>query len=402
MNNKINEKTNRISIYLLAFGGFIVGTTELVVAGILNLIADDLQISIALAGQLVTAYSLAFAIGTPILVAFTSHIGRKKLLVFSLVVFIIGCLSSFFSISYSILIISRLILGLSAGLYTVVSLSSAVKLVSVEKMGSAIGIIALGFGSSMALGVPIGIVIADWWSWQMIFVILAISCLLIMLGLIRLMPQIEGDAPVPFTKQFTVLGNPVIVSGLLISLLMYTSNSMMLTYLSPYLQTILHLKASSIGMIILALGIVGMIGSRLGGLSADKWGSARTISFTLVGATVSLALMPVFTAPVAVGLALITVWFFSFFVGNPALQTYFIQQAPNSSNMVLGLNLSFVHLGLALGAGAGGTIASFTSTVLYNPWVASGTTILGLGVALISFALSKRKLAKRDDYQESL
>lgn len=381
---------NRLSIYLLALGAFLVGTAELVVAGILNIIADELRISIALAGQMITAYSLAFAIGTPILVALTSRMGRKQVLVSSLVVFILGCLVTFGSSQYAVLLGSRVILGLSAGVFTVVALSSVAKLVPADKMGGAIGMIALGFGSAMALGVPIGVAIANWGSWQTIFAILGMVSLLIMLGLIRLLPHIEGDAQVPFKQQLSVLGNPVIISGLFISLLLCTSNSIMLTYLTPFLQNILHMNAVSIGMMMFVMGVCGIIGSRLGGYGADKWGAARMIAFTLAMSTVSLALLPVLTAPLFVGIVLITVWMGSIFMNAPALQTYFIQQAPQSSNLVLSLNMSIIHLGLAIGAGAGGVIADSASTVLYHPWLASCTAALGLGAAIVSFSVRKR------------
>ena len=71
---------NRLVIYVLTIAVFFTATSELVVAGILNVLADQMQISVALAGQLITAYSLAFAIGTPIVVSLTARMGRKKLL----------------------------------------------------------------------------------------------------------------------------------------------------------------------------------------------------------------------------------------------------------------------------------------------------------------------------------
>lgn len=286
---------NRLNIYLLALGCFVVGTVELVVAGILGAIADDLHISIALAGQLITAYSLAFAIGTPIFVSLTSRIRRKTLLVSSLTVFIVGCLASFGSTQYVMLLLSRVILGLSAGVFSVVALSSVAKLVPSEKMGSTIGTIALAFGCVLTLGGPIGIAIAGWWRWQGIFALLGVVGLFIMLGLIRLLPHIEGDAPVRFKQQFAVLGNPVMISGLLLSFFMNTSNSIMLTYLTPFLQTILHLKASDIGVTMFVLGVSGMIGSRLGGFGVDKWGTVRMITYSLVISAASLALLPAFT-----------------------------------------------------------------------------------------------------------
>lgn len=63
---------------------------------------------------------------------------------------------------------------------------------------------------------------------------------------------------------------------------------------------------------------------------------------------------------------------FSMFVVGPAIQTYFIQQAPQSANLVLSINTSIIHLGLAAGAGAGGAMidaAATPSTIL--GWLAS-------------------------------
>ncbi|OMI24531.1 MFS transporter [Bacillus haynesii] len=383
-----------LSLYLLGLGAFLTGTAELVVAGILNIIANDLNISIALAGQLITAYSLAFAIGTPILVSLTSRMERKKLIIISLIVFIIGSLISYISSGYFILMVSRIILGLSAGVYQVVALSSAAKLVPAEKVGSAIGIIALGFGSAIALGVPIGVAISNLWSWPVIFIILGVFSLLILLGLIRLLPKIEGDARVPFLKQFSVLSNPIIVSGFLATLFMTTSNSIMLTYITPFLQNILHLTPSKISWMMLVFGVCSVIGSRYGGAGVDKWGTTKIISFSLLISSISLAFLPLLSTLMVIGLLLLSIWMFSIFVTGTAIQTYFIQEAPRSTNLVLSLNTSFVHLGTAVGAAAGGLIVRNTFTVLYNPWVASGTIILSLVIAFVSFSLRGKRASK--------
>ncbi|WP_028549432.1 MFS transporter [Paenibacillus sp. UNC451MF] len=385
---------NRLNIYLLALGAFVTGTAELIVVGILPAIANDLNISIALAGQLITVFSLSFAVGTPILVAVTSRVRRKTLLLSSLGLFIIGCLLSFISFDYTFLMGSRIILGLSAGIYTVVAFSSIAKLVPPEKTGSAIGMIALGISSAMVLGVPVGVAIVGWWSWQAIFALLGGVCLLVLLGMVRMLPQIEGDTPVLFQQQFKVLGNPVIVSGLLLSLFMTSSCSLMNTYLTPFLLDVLHMQFSSIGFMMLALGIAGVIGSRIGGIGVDHWGTVRMISICLTILAASLALLPIFHSSLAVGIVLILIWMFALSMMVPAIQTYFIQQAPQSSNLVLGLNTSILHLGVAVGASVGGIMVKTTATVFYHPWIASCILAAALAAAFVSFSLRRRNVSE--------
>ena len=54
-------------VYLLALGAFAVGTSAYVVSGMLPQVAADLGVSVAAAGQLSTAFALAYAIGAPVL-----------------------------------------------------------------------------------------------------------------------------------------------------------------------------------------------------------------------------------------------------------------------------------------------------------------------------------------------
>lgn len=69
-----------LALGALFLGAFVVGSTELVVVGLLTLIAWDLAVSVATTGALVTAYALGIAIGGPILAAATMRLGRRFLL----------------------------------------------------------------------------------------------------------------------------------------------------------------------------------------------------------------------------------------------------------------------------------------------------------------------------------
>src|SRR3954470_587696 len=68
-------------LYWLALGTFAVGTESFMIAGLLPGMAADLAVSVATAGQLVTAFALAYALSLPVLPALTGHIGRRALLI---------------------------------------------------------------------------------------------------------------------------------------------------------------------------------------------------------------------------------------------------------------------------------------------------------------------------------
>ncbi|WP_188989572.1 MFS transporter [Paenibacillus nasutitermitis] len=384
---------NRISIYILTIAVFFTATSELVVAGILNVLAEQLQVSIALAGQLITVYSLAFAIGTPIIVSLTARMERKKLLLLAMLVFIIGNVIAFISTSFTPLIASRILLGASSGVLLVAAFSAAVKLVPPEKIGSALGTIVLGFSSAMILGVPVGIALTNMFSWRVIFIFLAAGSLIILIAMALMLPEIQGDAPVPFGRQFTVLANPVILFALVLVLFREVGNSVMFTYLTSFLGTILHRSLSDIGFIMLAFGIAGALGSRVGGSAVDKWGTLRVIVISMTIHVVTLVMLPLTIHSFPLAIALLSLWVMSMFVMGPATQTYFIEKAPQSANLVISLNTSVTQIGLAAGAGLGGMAVTWNATVFYNPWIASAALFLAFMAAVVSFRYGTRMKA---------
>ncbi|MDQ6420621.1 MFS transporter [Paenibacillus sp. LHD-117] len=380
----------RWTVYILAFGVFLTATSELVVSGIMNIIADDLQISLALAGQLVTAYSLAFAIGTPIFVSLTSRMKRRKVLAYMLVVFAAGSSLASFASDIYVLMGSRIILGISSGVFLVAAFGATAKIVPAGKLGSSIATIVMGFSLSLILGVPVGILITEWLNWRAIFLILSAASLIMAYLVYRHVPEIEGDEPVAFAKQFKTLGSAAIVGGLIFTLFRESGGSVLFTYIIPYMQNILRMDPSYGSGIMLAFGLFGAIGSRLGGYGVDRWGAGRVILVNLVIQILAIAAMPLFSHSTAVGILLIGVMIFIMFATGPAVQSYFIQQAPRSTNLVLSLNTSVVHLGLAAGAGAGGYLVDASSTLRFHPWLSASLLLISLAV-IASFAYGRKK-----------
>lgn len=384
-----------IRVYLLAFGTLLTGTSEMIVAGIVHIIAADLQISVALTGQLVTVFSLSFAIGTPIIVTMMAKVGRKKLILAALAVFVIGNFLSIWSPTISILLLSRIILGVSAGTFIVLATSLAAKLVPPERIGNAISIVSMGFGAALVLGVPLGITISQWLGWRMVFAFLSIFSLLLMIALYCFIPSLPGEKPIPMKQQFSIFKNQKIVSGLFIFLFLITGYGTVYTFLAPFLKDLVKMNTTGIGLAMFVFGILALIGTRSGGYSVDRWGTAKTILFSISINAIALLILPFSTAIMFITLLIASIWIGASNTTIPALQTYLIQQAPQSSELALSASSSFAQLGLAIGAGLGGLIVTFSGTVAYNPWIGAFIVSIGLMLAIMTFFIREKTVRKQ-------
>ncbi|WP_257765408.1 MFS transporter [Burkholderia glumae] len=86
-------------------------------AGLLPIIAKDLSISLAAAGQLVTVFSLSYAISSPILTTVSAGVSRRRFLIVALLCFTAANFAACASPGYLSLLAARVLLAVSAGLY---------------------------------------------------------------------------------------------------------------------------------------------------------------------------------------------------------------------------------------------------------------------------------------------
>ncbi|GIP34572.1 MFS transporter [Paenibacillus sp. J2TS4] len=389
-NKRFDSKTN-LGILMLAIGMFVVGTVELVFAGVLKLISTDLGVSVATTGQLVTIYAVIYAIGTPILITLTSRIERKKLLLLSLFVFILSNVIAAISPNYIFLMISRIIAAISAGIFSVSSIAFAAKLVPPEKAGKAIGTTVMGFSSSLVLGVPLGTVVGEAFGWRMTFTFVALVTLLPMLGIWLFTQKVKGEAPVPLKTQFSILRKPAMVTGQLVSAFVFIGQFSLYTYFTPFLHHLAGFNMEKITIAFFVLGIFGILGSYIGGYSVDKWGVKKTLFVTIGSRTLTLFLLPLVGEHPIFLFLIMMAWSASGWATTPANQTYLRSLAPKLADMIIAVNTSFMQLGIALGSAMGGLIISNHYSYTSLSWFAGFITLVGLFSFFLSISLSNRQ-----------
>lgn len=377
-------------VFILALATFVAGTVELVIAGILGMIAQDLNVSVGAVGQLISIFSLVFAFGSPILIALTSKMERRKLLIISMLIFFLGNILSIVSINFTMLLIARIILAASCSIVVVVSITLAASTVAPNLRGRAIGLIFMGLSASLVFGVPLGTLIGDNFGWRMTFVLVAALSILATLGIIKFLPKVPAQPTVPLLKQLSTLKNPKIITIQLISVLELTGHFTVYTYFTPLLQDTMGLSANMISLVLLVFGVAGITGGWIGGWSSDKFGGAKTIPSALILFAISLFILPLATGSLVTLFIDVLFWGALVWILSPAVQSFLVQASPDSSDIQLGLNTSFLHLGVALGSGMGGVLVN-NYPVTTNTWVGGLMVVLALICALYSVSNIRNK-----------
>ena len=384
---------NKTVIYLLALAVFLIGTIEYIITGIIQMIATDLSVSTSVAGLLVTAFALSAAIGAPIVIALTINIDRKKILLWMLSLFIISNFITFFSHTFTMVLISRILQGLTGGIATVVAMAVATRLVDSEKRGSAIGIILMGLSSSLVLGVPLGTFLSEIIGWRALFIFIAFMTIIPVAVVYKRVPSIKEQEPVTIGMQLALLKDKRIVSAVAVTLFYVGGYSTLFTYLTPFLQATANLTMAEISGILLLAGVCSFVGSSIGGIAADKKGPKFTIFTGLVIQIGMLFLLPIIGGNLVGIVAIMMIWMIATWSTSPAQQYYLVTLVPKSPDIALSVNTSFIQFGFALGSGIGGFVIS-SSSILNLSWVSASTVVLALLMTFIIVVLERDSSSK--------
>ncbi|MGE1212477.1 MFS transporter [Bacillus pumilus] len=387
---------NKTVVYLLALAAFLIGTIEYIITGIIQMVADDLHVTTSVAGLLVTSLALSAAIGAPIVIALTINIDRKKILSWMLMIFILSNVITSVSHSFEMVMMTRILQGISGGTAIVVATAVATRLVEREKRGTAIGIILMGLSSSLVLGVPIGTFLSSIIGWKALFAAIGLITLIPLIVVYRRIPSMKEQEPVTLRMQLSILKDKRILLAVAVTLFYVGGYSTLFTYLTPFLQASANLSITEISGILLLAGICSFLGSSLGGMAADKKGPIFTIFTGIILQIIMLMLLAFVTGNLVVMVAVIMIWMIATWSTSPAQQLYLVTLVPKSPDIALSVNTSFIQFGFALGSGVGGVVLSETS-ILNLSWISAGTVFLALLMTILMVAFgrfSQRKSLK--------
>jgi DHA1 family inner membrane transport protein len=377
------ERAN-LALAVLFLGMFVQGSAELLIVGVLNLIAADLRVSIPAAGTLVTAYAVGFAIGGPILTALTIRLDRRAVLVGTLSLSILSNLVAVLTADFGSLLIARTVAGAVQGLFIAAAFGAGIAVVTPDRMGRAMAVVISGTAVSAAFGVPLGTLVGYGLGWRGSFAVVVAFAAVALVATLAIVPSVPSRGA-GAGSQARYAFAPRVLAVLVLNFLVFASVFAALTYVVPFLETVTGVSGALVSVFLLAYGLATAVGSLGGGRFADL-NAARTLIVGTFGVAGSLlALYLVGTIAPLVALAVVAWGLFAFGMAA-SLQYRVVSLAGPGRELAQSLPASAINLGIAFGSFAGGVaIGGFGAS-------AAVFTGLAIGTLAIAAALATRSL----------
>ncbi|MGV2100628.1 MFS transporter [Rhizobium sp. 21-4511-3d] len=384
-----------LALFALTVAAYAIGTTEFVIVGLLPTVAQDLHITLPLAGLIVSVYALGVTFGAPILTALTGRIERKPLLLGLMALFIVGNTLAALSPGYAPLLVARVLSAFAHGVFFSVGSTIAADLVPENRRASAIAMMFMGLTVAIVTGVPLGTFIGQTFGWRATFAAVAGLGVIAFAAIAVLLPSTLSKAePATLRQQAGVLGSGRLLIVFAMTALGYGGTFVAFTFLASILQDVTGFSASSVSLILVLYGLAIAAGNIVGGRIANRDPVAALTWLFVAQAAVLLlfsftAVSPWLTIPTLAALGFLS------FANVPGLQLYVVQLAkqvrPAAVDVASAMNIAAFNLGIALGAWIGGLVVESSLGLQATPWVGAILVAGALLLTLRSAALDRRE-----------
>lgn len=367
-----------VSVIALAVGIFALVTIEELPIGVLSVMAPDLGVSEGIAGLTVTLPGVVAAIVALTTPVITRGLDRRTVLLIALGAVSVSSLLAVFSPGIIMLLVARLFAGIAIGMYWAVLPVVAVRQLPPEKSALALTITFSGSGGALVFGVPLVSWIGTHMGWRQAFVVVGVLAL-VLLVLVRLLvrPTRTGTAAgmsdvraasrvrgVRFAIAFTAL----IITGHFISY----------SYVSPLLDELAGVPATSLSGLLLMFGLAGLVGN-FAATPIIRRSPGVAVLLVACGMAVSvLALIVVVRTPVS---AAVLMPFWGLYAGaaSVCIQSFVTSEAGEYEETGTGLNSAMFNLSIALGALIGGRVVDGISV---GAAPVASLVLVGIGILL--------------------
>ena len=370
----------RTTRWALLFGNFVIGCGVMSVAGSINDISASLQISVALAGQLITIAAVVMCFGAPLAASWVAGFDRRRLLAWAMLWYAVGHAACALMPSYAALWPVRGATMLAAAVFSPQAGAAMGVMAAPEERGRAITFVFLGWSVASVLGLPLAAWISETWGWRTTFGAIGGLGLVSAAWVYAVMPDGVRPAALSLRAWKDLLRHPVLMPMVLITALLGAGQFTLFSYLAPYYRLRLGASPAEITGLFAWFGCFGLVGNLLLTRHIDRIGTSRAVSASVLAILASMLLWPL--AGGLAGTALVIVpWALGCFSSNSAQQARLSIAAPALAPALLALNTSAIYLGQAAGAAGGGWLVAGYGYAGLN-WLGAAWTLAALALSV--------------------
>jgi predicted MFS family arabinose efflux permease len=377
-------------VHILVLGAFALGLDAYVMAGLLPEVAADLHTSESAAGQMVTLFTLCYALAAPVFATALAGRPARTVLTAALLLFTAANALTALAGSLPVLLVARALAGAGAGLYSPTAAATAASLAGAERRGRALALVMGGMSTGTVIGVPVGVLLADQVGWRgTLWLITGLGAVAVA-GIALALPRLDATPPPPLRERARVLaGRPVaVIAG--VSLIAGVTSLGLYTYLAPFLT---GADATGIhGMLgaMWAWGLGGVAGSLLIGRIVDRTGRPyAVVTVVLLLLCLSHLFLPVAARAGWVLAVPLVVWGRCCWALQVPQQHRLIAARPEQASVAVSLNSSAVYLGSALGSALGGVALAAGVAPADLPYWTGALVAVGLLLHLVLVRLPR-------------
>jgi DHA1 family inner membrane transport protein len=375
---------------MLGLVTFVMGTTEMIVAGLLPQVASSLSVSIAQAGLLITVYALGMVIGTPIMSIATLRLPRKATLIMVLLLFAVAHVVAASTDVFALVLMARFVAAIATGTFWAIGAVVAAAAAGAEAGAKAMGIMVGGVTLATVLGVPIGTAAGQIMGWQGPFWALAILATACAVLLWKVVPGGKADKSSGILRaEFDRLRNTRLWVIYVATGLIQAAFLGVYSYIAPQLTERAGLAEALVPVIMIAYGVGALAGTTVGG----RFGDRRP--YTVIGAALA-GLILTMTAlllwggnPITAGVFFTLMGLFGFATA-PILVSEALRAAGPDGVLPIAMSNSFFNIGIALGSGLGGVAIASSLAEQGVPALGLAFTIAA-AIPCIGLALTAKK-----------
>ena len=366
---------------------FVLAMIGFVFNGILDKVSVTLNISIANAGLLNTMYSFGAAFGVPIILIVLRKMERSKMLKMMLLITILTTVALVLAQSFGLLLVIRLVMGISANSYGVLAVATVVSLSPRERLGQSMAFLIAGNALALVIGIPLTRALSSILDWRGIFWILNGMMILSLIYLKINLPAGDHEGTkLNLKKEWNYIRDGKIMLVILYSLAMFIGYNAFYTYATPYLLQLFPSLEVGMSLILVGIGIASFIGNYLGGRASDRMGYAKSLLLGGAMQAVLMLLILVCQPNAWMSVCFVILWIMSAWFTGLQLNAGIAQLTQNQSSFMLSMNSSAIQLGGAIGSSLAAIVISLGG-IQNIVWIA---LLAGLGMTLIQFSSTKK------------